>query len=302
MEDPLVIIGDCRKELRKLPKKSVRLAVTSPPYNLRKEYNNYIDNIHIEEWKSLISDTLELVREVLTDDGSFFLNVSPIPDKKTKEIIPLDSIAWLLAKEKGFYLRNKIIWHFNNMQNCSIRLSGRWEAVLWLVKDIKHYVFNLEEVKIPVLTQNDKRFGPDATRNPTDVWYFNRVNNMTKAKLGITEHPCVYPEEMITRIVKMASKPGDIILDPFAGTGTTLLVAKRLNRKSIGIEVDRSYEKLIHKRLNEEVLLPKGKEKIKKANTNKRKPVKSFEGDEEKIENDPSTLKKASLDSYQNGL
>lgn len=253
MENVKILIGDCRELLKTIPRKSVRLAVTSPPYNIGKKYgNSYTDNVNVEEWKNLVREVLIELREVLTDDGSFFLNVSPVPDQKTKEIIPLDAIAWILAKEEGYYLRNKIVWHFNNMQNCTKRLSGRWEAILWLVKDINKYVFNLKEVKIPVLTKHDKRFSSNSTRNPTDVWYFNRVNNVTKEKLGISEHPSVYPLDMIERIIRMASNEGDTVLDPFAGTGTTLVAATKLGRSSIGIEINPDFKRIMLQRLNNE--------------------------------------------------
>ncbi|MFH1971795.1 MAG: site-specific DNA-methyltransferase [Patescibacteria group bacterium] len=255
MVETRIINGDCREELKKLEAKSIQLAVTSPPYNLKKEYGIYVDNVHIDDWKDLIRETLKEVYRVLANNGSFFLNVSPIPDKKTKEIIPLDSIVWELAKETGFFLRNKIIWHFNNMQNCTNRLSGRWEAILWFVKDLDNYVFNLEDIKIPVITQNDKRFDANAGRNPTDVWFFNRVNNMTKKKLSITEHPCIYPVDMIERIIRMSSNEGDWILDPFLGSGTTSIVAEKLKRNSIGIDVNKKYCDMTKRRLVNELRL-----------------------------------------------
>ena len=139
------------------------------------------------------------------------------------------------------------------MQNCSKRLSGRWEKILWFVKDIDNYVFNLEDIRIPYITKNDKRLNPNSGRNPTDVWYFDRVNNMTKNKLNIADIPTMYPKPMIERIIKMSSKKGDIILDPFVGSGTTLIVAETLNRKGIGIDIDMKYKKIIEKRLLNEI-------------------------------------------------
>jgi DNA modification methylase len=244
--------GDCRKLIKKLEGNSIRMAVTSPPYNLGKDYGQYTDNVHLEEWKSLINDIIKEIYRVLTPDGSFFLNVSPIPDRKTKEIIPLGSIAWEIIKKNGFSLRNMIVWHFNNMQNCVIRLSGRWENILWCVKDLNNYVFNLKDVKIPVITKNDKRFDSNSGRNPTDVWYFDRVNNMTKKKLGIEKAPCVYPIPMIERIIKMSTQKGDWVLDPFVGSGTTLVTCKRLGRNSVGYELDKDYKEIIEKRLRNE--------------------------------------------------
>lgn len=246
--------GDCRQLIKKLDSESIHTAVTSPPYNIGKKYGLYLDDVALEEWKNLIDETTKEVSRVLVKNGSFFLNVSPIPDKKTKEIIPLDSIAWDIGKKNGFYLRNKIMWHFNNMQNCTNRLSGRWEAILWLTKDLNKYTFNLKDVKIPVITQGDKRFDASAGRNPTDVWYFDRVNNMTKKKLGIEDAPCVYPVPMIERIIKMSTNPGDWVLDPFVGSGTTLVAAKRIGRNSIGYELDSKYKTVIEKRLKNETV------------------------------------------------
>ena len=140
------------------------------------------------------------------------------------------------------------------MQKCVDRLSGRLEAILWFVKDSNNYVFNLKDIKIPCITKNDKRFDANAGRNPTDVWYFDRVNNMTKKKLGLDDHPCIYPGPMIERIVKMATNKGDWVLDPFVGSGTTLVVAKKLDRNSIGFDLDNKFEKLIKKRLVNETL------------------------------------------------
>ena len=248
---PIVKFGDCRNLIKELDKESVRLIVTSPPYNLGKKYGQYNDNLALEEWTQLIDDVLKLSYNVLSPNGSFFLNLSPIPDKKTSEIIPLESIAWQIGKKYNYFLRNSIIWTFNNMQNCINRLSGRWENILWFVKDIENYIFNLKDVKIPVITKNDKRFDASQGRNPTDVWYFDRVNNMTKKKLGI-DAPCVYPVPMIERIIKMASNPRDLVLDPFVGSGSTLVACKRNNRNGIGFEIDRKYEKLIWKRLDSE--------------------------------------------------
>ena len=249
--DIIYKFGDCRELLKEVPDKSIKLVVTSPPYNIAKNYGKYKDNVTLEKWEELINDVTREVYRILTDDGSFFLNLSPIPYGTDKEILPLPYIGYNIAKQNGFYLRNMITWHFNNMQNCSNRLSGRYENIMWAVKDLKNYIFNLDDVRIPYITQNDKRL-TGSGRNPTDVWYFDRVNNMTKNKLGLT-HPTIYPIEMIERIIKMSSNPGDTILDPFLGSGTSLVAAKRLDRNGIGFELDVKYKDEIEKRLKTEV-------------------------------------------------
>lgn len=244
-------IGDCRELLKSVPDNSVRLVVTSPPYNIGKPYGKYKDKIALNDWQELINDVTKEIVRILTPDGSFFLNLSPVPLGDSKEILPLPFIGYQIMKDNGLYLRNMITWTFNNMQNCTNRLSGRYENILWGVKDIDNYVFNLDDVRIPYITKNDKRLEGGIGRNPTDVWYFDRVNNMTKKKLNLS-HPTVYPLPMIVRIIKMSSNPGDTILDPFAGSGTSLVAAKIMGRNAIGFELDSRYTVEIERRLETE--------------------------------------------------
>ena len=250
MSNIIYKFGDCRELIKDIPDNSIKMVVTSPPYNIKKSYGKYNDNVSIQEWEHLIFDITKEIYRILTPDGSFFLNVSPVPIGKDKEILPLQCICYNIFKQNNFYLRNMITWTFNNMQNCINRLSGRYENILWGVKDLNNYIFNLDEIRIPYITQNDKRLTGNG-RNPTDVWYFDRVNNMTKQKLKLS-HPTVYPLEMIERIIKMSTFENDTILDPFLGSGTTLLAAKNLNRNGIGFEIDKKYETEIEQRLNNE--------------------------------------------------
>lgn len=244
-------IGDCRELLKTVPDASVRLVVTSPPYNIGKPYGKYKDKIALNDWQALINDVTKEVCRILTLDGAFFLNLSPVPLGNSKEIMPLPFLGYQIFKDNGLYLRNMITWTFNNMQNCTNRLSGRYENILWGVKDIDNYVFNLDDIRIPYITKGDKRLAEGRGRNPTDVWYFDRVNNMTKKKLNLL-HPTVYPLPMIVRIVKMATNPGDTVLDPFAGSGTSLVAAKIMGRNGIGFELDEKYKEECMRRLETE--------------------------------------------------
>lgn len=259
-------IADCIKTMSTMPDGIVNTIVTSPPYNLDKSYGEYDDNKSFSEWECLIDNVAKEAYRILAPNGSFLLNVSPVPESKNKEIIPLDAIAYFIFKKRGYYLRNSIVWHFNNMQNCTNRLSGRWESILWFVKDIKNYKFNLDDIRIPYITKNDKRLEGGTGRNPTDTWnfdvpesdfwYFDRVNNMTKNKLGISEHPCIYPTPMIERIIKMTTDKGDVVFDPFLGSGTTIVAAENLGRVGLGTELDSKYKDIIIKRVNNESVLP----------------------------------------------
>lgn len=247
-----IAFGDSRELLKKIPDGTVRMAVTSPPYNIGKPYGKYTDKVTLEEWTELITDITHELYRILTPDGSFFLNLSPVPYGTKKEILPLPFIGYSIFKNEGFYLRNMITWTFNNMQNCSRRLSGRYENILWGVKDLDNYIFNLDDVRIPYISQNDKRLEGGSGRNPTDVWYFNRVNNVTKKKMNLS-HPTIYPLNMIERIVLMSTHEGDTIIDPFLGSGTTAVAALKHKRKIIGFELDESYESEIFMRISNEV-------------------------------------------------
>ena len=248
-------IGDCRDLLKTIPDASVRLVVTSPPYDIGKAYGKYQDKVGLDSWLDMLDEVVGQISRILTPDGAFFLNLSPVPVGTYKEIIPLPFYGYELIKKHGLFLRNMITWTFNNMQNCTNRLSGRYENILWAVKNLDDYVFHLDDVRIPYLSQNDKRLPVSGGRNPTDVWYFDRVNNMTKKRLGLT-HPTVYPLTMIVRIIKMASDKGDMVLDPFSGTGTTLVAARILGRNGIGFELDRKYKDEFCRRIDTEGLLP----------------------------------------------
>ena len=254
-ENIRIEFGDCRELLKTIPDNSVTLVFTSPPYNIGKKYGKYSDKISLEEWKELINDVTKEIYRVLKPNGSFFLNLSPIPLGNDKEILPLPYIGYDIMKDNNFKIRNIITWTFNNMQNCTNRLSGRYENIVWGVKDLNNYIFNLDEIRIPYITKNDKRLVGGIGRNPTDVWYFDRVNNMTKKKLDLT-HPTIYPLPMIVRILKMSSNVGDTILDPFAGSGTSLVAAKILNRKAIGFELDTKYKNECERRLATEGNIP----------------------------------------------
>lgn len=233
-------IGDSRELIKQIPDGSVRLVVTSPPYNLGKQYGKYDDRQKMDAWYGLIDSITKEVYRVLAPNGSFFLNLSPIPFGPKKEIVPLPFLGYEVMKKNGFYLRNMICWTFNGMQNCTQRLSGRYENILWGVKDLDNYIFNLDEIRIPYISENDKRLEGKSGRNPTDVWYYDHVNNMTKNKMNL-KHPTIYPLEMIERIIRMSSYPGDLILDPFLGSGTSLIASIRTKRNGIGFEIDEQY-------------------------------------------------------------
>ncbi len=246
-----LIHGDALKTLKKIPPNSVNLIITSPSYQVGKEYEKkHSFEQYLEDHKEIIKEC----KRILKKNGSIYWNVAQTPLEN--EIVPLGAIFYNIFKEEGFYLRNWIIWRFEGGLNCKKRLSGRYENVLWFVNDKENYVFNLDEIRIPSKWSKDKRNHPGG-KNPTDFWDFiledgvweiNRVVNVSKEK---TIHPCQFPEKMIERIIKASSNKGNLVLDMFNGSGTTSKVAKNLKRNFIGIDKELRYCKVAKNRIEE---------------------------------------------------
>ena len=245
-----IIHGDTLSIVKKMPSNSVNLIITSPSYEVGKEYEK---NLTFEQYKEEQENIVKEAKRVLKDNGSIYWNVAQTP--KNGEMIPLGAVFYNVFKEQGFYLKNWIIWKFDGGLNCKKRLSGRYENVLWFVKDLDNFIFNLDDIRITPKWKNDKRNHPKG-KNPTDFWGFNmedsvweinRVVNVSKEK---TAHPCQFPEKLVDRIVKASSNKNNIVLDIFNGSGTTCKVAKSLGRRFIGIDKELAYCKIALKRVN----------------------------------------------------
>jgi adenine-specific DNA-methyltransferase len=245
----VVYEGDCREMLRQVPAGAIQLIVTSPPYNLGKEYESRLDlHDYLAQQREVIA---ECVR-VLSDSGSICWQVGNYVDDGA--IIPLDSLLYPVFADLGLKMRNRIVWHFEHGLHCSRRLSGRYETILWFTKQ-DDYVFELDPIRVPQKYPGKKHFkGPKAGqyscnplgKNPGDVWTIPNVKNNHVEKTG---HPCQFPVELIERLVLALSREGDWVLDPFLGTGTSIIAALRHQRRGIGAEVVRKYIDLAKSRI-----------------------------------------------------
>ena len=241
-----IIHGDTLQTLKKIPSNKINLIITSPSYMLGKEYDR---EKSLEEYKEYHSDVIKECHRVLTKDGALYWNVAQKP--WDGEILPLGAIFYEILKKKKFYLKNWIIWHFEGGLNAKKRLTGRYENVLWAVKDKENFVFNLDDIRITSKWDKDKRNNPKG-KNPTDfwpvdyVWEINRVVNVSKEK---TAHPTQFPEKMIKRIIKASSNKDYIVMDIFSGSGTVMKVAQDEGRKWIGIDKELKYCKIARKRV-----------------------------------------------------
>lgn len=252
-EHIVVFPGDCLKLLKKVPDETIQLIVTSPPYNIGKEYEKKLDlKTYIEEQAKVIS---ECVR-VLSPKGSICWQVGNYVDKGA--IVPLDTVLYPIFIDFGLSLRNRIIWHFEHGLHCKLRFSGRYETINWFTKT-KDYVFNLDPVRVPQKYPGKKHFkGPKAGqyscnplgKNPGDLW---TIPNVKSNHIEKTEHPCQFPVELIERLVLSMSGENDWVLDPFLGTGTSIVSAIRHNRRGCGAETEDKYIDIAHQRISQEM-------------------------------------------------
>lgn len=154
----------------------------------------------------------------------------------------------------GLKMRNRIVWHFEHGLHCSARFSGRYETIVWFTKT-KDYVFNLDSVRVPQKYPGKKYFkGPKVGqyscnpqgKNPGDLW---DIPNVKSNHVEKTAHPCQFPVELVERLVLAMSQEDDWVLDPFLGTGTSVIAAIRHGRKGVGAEVVPEYVRICSDRI-----------------------------------------------------
>lgn len=249
----VVYLGDCQNLLQQIPDESMQLIVTSPPYNIGKEYEKKLKlKVYLDQQAAVIR---ECVR-ALSPQGSICWQVGNYVSNGA--IIPLDTVLYPIFTELGLTMRNRIIWHFEHGLHCSKRFSGRYETILWLTKT-NDYVFNLDPIRVPQKYPGKKYFkGPKAGKyscnplgkNPGDLWVIPNVKSNHVEK---TDHPCQFPVELIERLVLSMSNEGDWIFDPFLGTGTTIIAAIRHKRRGVGAETVSKYVDVARDRIEQEM-------------------------------------------------
>ncbi|MCZ0931804.1 MAG: site-specific DNA-methyltransferase [Oligoflexia bacterium] len=247
----VVYYGDCLKLLKQIPDETAQLIITSPPYNIGKEYERKLKlNHYVEQQETVIK---ECVR-VLSQKGSLCWQVGNYVNKG--EIIPLDVALAPVFQSCRLKMRNRIIWHFAHGLHCAKRFSGRYETILWFTKS-DNYTFNLDPVRVPQKYPNKKYFkGPKTGqyscnplgKNPGDLWQIPNVKNNHVEK---TDYPCQFPVELAEPFVLSMTNKGDWVLDPFLGSGTSLIAGIKHGRKAMGAEVNKKYIKITCDRMDQ---------------------------------------------------
>jgi adenine-specific DNA-methyltransferase len=245
--------GDCLGLLKEVPDEKFQLVVTSPPYNLGKEYEKRIKlDDYLEQQRQVITECVRTLRPT----GSICWEVGNYVDKGA--IVPLDAELYPIFKSLGLRLRNRVVWRFDHGLHCTKRFSGRYETILWFTKT-DNYVFNLDPVRVPQKYPGKKHYkGPKAGqyssnplgKNPGDVW---EIPNVKSNHVEKTQHPCQFPVELIERLVLSMTNKGDWVFDPFLGTGTSIIAALKHGRRGAGAEIAPSYVKLAEERITKSV-------------------------------------------------
>jgi len=252
-ERSVVFTGDCMDLLRDCPSGVFGLVVTSPPYNIGKEYEKRLKlGTYLDQQANVIRECVRC----LSPRGSICWQVGNYVDDGA--IIPLDTVLYPIFTALGLKMRNRIIWHFEHGLHCTNRFSGRYETIIWFTKS-DDYVFNLDPVRVPQKYPGKKYFkGPNAGKyscnplgkNPGDVWIIPNVKNNHVEK---TEHPCQFPVELIERLVLSMTQEDDWVFDPFLGSGTTIVAALRHGRRGCGAETVPRYVSLARERIAAEL-------------------------------------------------
>jgi len=240
-ENCVVYNGECIELLKTIPDGSIQLIVTSPPYNIGKEYEK---KLNLTDYLNRQSTIIKESVRCLAPRGSICWQVGNYVENG--EIIPLDTILYPVFSELGLKMRNRIVWHFEHGMHCSKRFSGRYETINWFTKS-DNYKFNLDAIRVPQKYPGKKYFkGPKAGeyscnplgKNPGDVWIIPNVKSNHIEKTG---HPCQFPVELIERLILSMTDENDWVLDPFLGSGTSIIAALRHNRKGAGAEIIKEY-------------------------------------------------------------
>lgn len=268
-----IICGDAAEVLRTLPSGTVALTVTSPPYFQHRDYairGQIGREATLAEYLERIGAVLAELFRVTDETGSCFLIVGDTYRNWKLLLVP-HRIA-LLAADIGWIVRNDIIWTKTDPPPESVR--NRWrcshEHVIFLARRAAGYRFNADALRVPYSAATMRRWGSGqsyggqksrARKNakdsrmrddqtfklnphgclPTDVWSLPSSNTSAA-------HYATFPDQLIRPIIEACTNPGDLVLDPFAGSGTTCLVAASLGRQSLGIELNPEYAAMATRR------------------------------------------------------
>jgi len=241
-----ILCGDCVEILRSAKGPFADLVFADPPFNIGYKYDRYDDKRASEKYLAWTRDWIGACVRVLKPHGSFYIAIG---DEYAANVR-------LIADDCGLVMRNWIIWHYTFGQQLKRKFARSHTHIFYFVKDAKSFTFNDEMVRVISDRQkkySDKRANP-AGKMPDDVWdEYPRVCGTFRERTGF---PCQMPESLLARIIRLSSNEGDWVLDPFCGSGTTAVVAHKLNRRFTMIDLSEEYVEASRTRIAEAEGLP----------------------------------------------
>jgi DNA modification methylase len=265
------LTGDCLEQLKRLGDASVDLIVTSPPYaDARK---STYGGIHPDDYVGWFLPRSDQFLRVLKDTGSFILNIKEKVVDGERHTYVLKLI--LALQEQGWFWVEEYVWHKKNPipGKWLNRFRDGWERLLHFTKQRSRFKMNQDSVRVPIGDWQQKRKPPRQTADSgrrertngsgfgtKDSYWIDKETVLPSNVLwlptqGNHNHSAAFPEALPEFFVKLFTDEGDLVLDPFAGSGTTLAVAKRLNRRYIGVEKLPEYIPVIENRLEKTAAL-----------------------------------------------
>ena len=234
--------GDCLEILPRYTEPIADLAFADPPFNIGYDYDTYKDKVDEGEYVDWTEKWMQACVDVLKPHGSFYIASG---DEYAAQVR-------LLGRSLGLELRNWIIWSYTFGQCNKAKFARSHAHIFYFVKDANHFVFNDRHVRVPSARHTeyqDARADPWG-KVPDDTWAdFPRVCGTFREREGW--HGCQMPESLLMRIIRASSNPGDVVLDPFSGSGTTVVAAAKLGRQYIATDVSENYVAHGRKRLAE---------------------------------------------------
>lgn len=229
-----LVVGDSLDVLREAASDGsakVDLVFADPPFNIGYKYDLYHDRKAYDDYYAWTRKWMAACKGVLKPTGSFWIAIG---DDYAAEIR-------MLGRELGLNLRNWVIWHYTFGQSTKKKFARSHTHLFYFTMDPKEFTFNDMEVRIPSARQTtyaDSRANPRG-KLPDDVWSFSRVCGTFNER--VQWHPCQMPEKVLERIVRVSSNEGELVLDPFSGSGTTAVAAAKLKRHYFGIDLSANY-------------------------------------------------------------
>lgn len=232
------ICGDAIDVLSQMRDKSVNLIVTDPPYNLSKDYGNNSDKLEFNRYLDFSKEWLSHAKRVLTDDGTIYICMG---------MRYISYIYSILEQELGMFFNSWITWHYTQGIGKTKGFSPRHDDILMFTKNPSNFIFNLDDVRVP--QKYYRSINNMRGANPGNVWEFSHVHYCNKNRKA---HPTQKPEALFERMILASSNIGDVVLDPFCGSGTALRVCQQTNRSCIGIDINPEYIEMTNARLQEQ--------------------------------------------------